>query len=191
LPFPVLYQISDMLSWLLRNVIKYRTDVTKENLKNAFPEKSSEELNIIFKKSYANLADVIVEGIKGFHMKEDEVLKRYQFINIEKVNQYFNEGKHVVLYASHYGNWEWASLAVGHFIKHRSLGIAKLLKNKYINEFVQSNRCGKNVSLVDIANTSKAMVEYADQPTQFVFISDQGPRNTKKAQWIHFLNQNW
>jgi len=190
LPFSILYQISDTLSWLLRNVIKYRTDVTRQNLRNAFPNKTKDEIESIFRKSYSNLSDIIIEGIKGFYLSEEEVIKRYQFSHTEKVNSFYDKGKSVVLFASHYGNWEWAPKAVGHSVKHRSLGIVKLVKNEYINAFLQTNRCGKNVFLVDIAKTAKSIITYSDQPTQFVFLSDQGPTNTKKAHWIQFLNQN-
>ena len=190
LPFPVMYKLSDVLAWFLRKVFRYRTDVTKQNLENSFPDKSETELNSIFKKSYINLADVLLEGIKGFSMSEEEIKRRYVFHDTELVHSYYDQGKHVILYASHYANWEWGPLAVGHFIKHRSLGIVKLLKNKYINDYVQTHRCGKNVFWADVAKAGTAIRSFADQPTQFVFLSDQGPSNTKTAHWIRFLNQD-
>ncbi len=190
LPFTLMYRLSNVLAWFLSNVIKYRTEVTRQNLQNAFPSKSETEINTIFKKSYLNLADVLLEGIKGFSMSVEEIKKRYVFHDTKLVNRYFDQGKHVILYASHYANWEWGPLAVGHFVKHRSLGIVKLLKNKYINEYVQSHRCGKNVFWADVSKAGSAIKAYSDQPTQFVFLSDQGPSNTKTAHWIHFLNQD-
>lgn len=190
IPFWLLYRFSNFLSFLLLSVFKYRKDVVTRNLKNSFPNLENKALEQLIKKSYTNLADVLIEGIKGFTLSEKEVCKRYTFLNPELVNQYFAQDKHVIAYASHYGNWEWGPLAIGHQIKHRTLGIVKLLKNPYLNDYLQRSRCAKNVFVADLGKTKVSIEEYQDKPTLFVFISDQGPRNVQKAHWVNFLNQD-
>ena len=57
LPFGVLYLISDFLFVVSFYVIRYRRKIVEKNLRNAFPEKTSEELASIEKQFYRNLCD--------------------------------------------------------------------------------------------------------------------------------------
>lgn len=44
IPFGVMYVLSDISSWMLFHVIRYRRSVVMGNLSMCFPEKSSGEL---------------------------------------------------------------------------------------------------------------------------------------------------
>ena len=61
LPFWVIYGISNVLYFLLKNVVKYRKKVILENLTYAFPEKSDEEKNLIANKFYRHFCDFALE----------------------------------------------------------------------------------------------------------------------------------
>ncbi len=189
IPFALMYKISDLLAWLLRAVFKYRVETANENLRRSFPKKSKKELKHILKASYKNLSDVLLEGIKGFSMSPSTANTRYRWINPEIADRFFYEQKNAVLFASHYANWEWGTQTIGHQLKHRTLGIVKLVKNPLLNSYLQKNRCAKNVFVTDISETRSSIERFKDAPTLFVFIADQGPRNIKKAQWVDFLNQ--
>lgn len=190
MPFSVIYLISDGLSFFLYTVIKYRREVSLDNLTMAFPNKKKEEIKKILKSSYDNLSDVIMEGLKGLTCEGRDMTKRYKFLNPEVLDNYFDQGKHVITYGSHYGNWEWGPLTIGHQIKHRTLGLVKSIKNPYIQDYIFNKRKAKNVWVSDIANTRAAIDKHMDQPTLFVLISDQSPINIEKAHWVNFLGRD-
>ena len=63
-PAAALYIVGDMFYLLNRYVIRYRYDVVRNNLRNAFPQKSETELAALREKIFRNLADLLVETIK-------------------------------------------------------------------------------------------------------------------------------
>ena len=64
LPFCVLYVLSDIIYFFVYYCIGYRRKVVRMNLRNSFPNKSSEELKLIERKFYKTLCDYFVETIK-------------------------------------------------------------------------------------------------------------------------------
>ena len=64
LPLRVLYIFSDFLFALFYYLPGYRKKVVRTNLKNAFPDKSAEEIRKIEKGFYHHLADLFVEILK-------------------------------------------------------------------------------------------------------------------------------
>jgi KDO2-lipid IV(A) lauroyltransferase len=64
LSFKMLYVYSDINTFLLRYVFRYRITTVRKNLKKAFPEKSPKELNEIMSKFYWNLCDVVTSKME-------------------------------------------------------------------------------------------------------------------------------
>ena len=81
LPLQILYFFSDLLFLALYHFPSYRRKIVATNLKNAFPEKSTDELLKIEKKFYKHLADVFIETLKMTHLSEKEMKKRYLITN--------------------------------------------------------------------------------------------------------------
>ncbi len=190
IPFSWLYKISDVLALFFQYVYPYRKKVIIQNLQKAFPEKSKEEIDTILKKSYQNLSDILLEGIKGMTSKESELIKRYQFRNPELVSNLFNKGQSVIGLVAHYNNWEWGAFATAGQIKGPVIGISKPIKNKYIDRFIRQNRARYGTEVIHMQETARSLVKHKDSPSLFVLIADQSPSNTKNAYWLDFLNQD-
>ncbi len=108
LPLGVLYLFSDFVSFLLYYVVRYRRRVVADNLAQCFPEKNEVERVTIARSFYSHFADCFVETIKLLHISDGEMKRRMCFENIELIDKLTAEGKSVVVYFSHCGNWEWA-----------------------------------------------------------------------------------
>lgn len=189
LPFRVVYYISDFISWLLYNVIRYRRKVVEEQLKNSFPEKSDIEINKIAKKSYDNLSDIIVESIKGFTMTEATFMKRYIFTNPELANQMTAKGKNVIFATGHYNNWEWGVISIPLWFNDPSLGFYKPLSNRYMEAYAKKVRSKFGFIPVPIGETSQTIEQYKGKSSNLLFISDQNTWS-KNALWVQFLGQD-
>ena len=109
LPMRVHYVISDLLFWLLYQLVGYRRDVVRKNLKESFPEKSEEELRRIERGFYHFFCDYLVETVKLMTISQEEMKKRIVFKNAELVDEIMGSGQSVALYLGHYCNWEWVS----------------------------------------------------------------------------------
>ena len=194
LPFWMLYKLSDGLQFLFLRVVKYRYKVIHQNLTNSFPNKNESEIQELIKASYQNLCDILLEGIKGMSISDEEILKRYKFINPEVANDFYDQGRSMVGMASHYGNWEWAVQAINLQLKCITVGVVARIKNKYLDGYVKKYRTHDRVKVLypDIARPIIEKWDEENEPALFVYIADQSPPRgaQKSAQWVNFLNQD-
>jgi KDO2-lipid IV(A) lauroyltransferase len=190
MPFRLLYFLSDGIYFLLYRVVRYRKRVVFNNLRNSFPEKSDKELKIIARKFYHHLSDVLVESMKAFTMKEEDVVKRYEYENTGFLDELYRQGKSVICVGGHYNNWEWAGIASGTQLKHLPVGFYKPLTNKLVDDYVQKTRVRGRSLLVSISNTSAVFSKDYGEPAIFYMVADQSPSNARLAYWVQFLNHD-
>ena len=190
LPFWILYRISDFMYLILYQVIGYRRKVVQQNLRNSFPEKSSEEIIKIEKGFYSHLCDLIVESLKAFTISEKQATKRFTCKNEEMVDAFYDKGRSIVLVGGHYGNWELYAVTVCQQIKHRPLALFTPLKNTFFNEKILRSRSKFGLEMLPIQSIKKRMAEVNKVPTAVIFAADQSPRKSQRAYWMEFLNQD-
>jgi KDO2-lipid IV(A) lauroyltransferase len=191
LPLRVLYVFSDLIFLLLYYFPSYRRKVVATNLKNAFPEKSDEELKSIEKKFYKHMADIFIETFKLIHMSEKEQKKRFTYNNIEIIDKLRQEKRDIIAVLGHYNNWEWPTL-LPFFLKYKIVIIYKPLQNKYFNGFINKQRSKHGIVLTPMSQIIREIINYRknDINTLSVFLSDQTPAKGEIKYWTTFLNQD-
>ena len=187
-PFWVLFVLSDLLFFILFYVLKYRKAVVEENLSKSFPNKTSEERNIIAKQYFMYLADLIMETIKMISISAEEARKRFHIINPELLEKYVGQNRNVCVVAGHYGNWEMANV-VGFCTNRKKLVIYKPLTNKIFDEFLNSVRSKFSVIMVPMKGIMRKMVELRNEPSISFYLSDQTPVYHEAKYFTNFLNQ--
>jgi KDO2-lipid IV(A) lauroyltransferase len=190
IPFFIIYPFADLMNFFLFHVFKYRKKVIYDNLIKSFPNIEIEQINEIFKLSYKNLTDILVEGIKGFTMTKGQVRRRHIIVNPEIIEPYYKAGKSVIALPTHYGNWEWGALSPGLFIKDfKIVGFYKKFTNPYVDKFMRKNRSRTGVELISIRETSATFEKLKNVPTIYIMAADQSPSNKDKAYWVDFLGR--
>lgn len=189
LPFWILYLIADFLFIVLYYLIGYRRNVTQENLRNAFPEKTQKERNHIEKEYYKYLADLIMETIKSITISEKEIQRRVIPTNPEAVKNYFAQGKSVLAVGGHYCNWEWAALNFCFYDEKKFMIIYKPLSNMIFDAFFYKSRSRFGGIPVSMKQTMRKMIEYKNEVTVSVFLGDQTPVREDTNYFTEFLNQ--
>lgn len=188
LPFPLLYGVSDVLYVIMFKLLGYRKKVVYGNLKRAFPDKSAQERHTIAKRFYRHLTDLLVESFKGFTISKKALMDRMDFTNPEVVNQYYEQGRHVILIGSHYNNWEYLPPILSIHLKHTVMGIYKPLSNQHFDKRVQKNRSRFGaLVLVPMKQVKQLFAQYQDRPMAMAFLSDQSPSRNAKPYWMDFL----
>lgn len=190
LPTSVLYKFADVLAFVLRVVVKYRRDVVYTNLKNSFPEKSEEEIQLIAKQSYTHLADRVVENIKCITISEEEFLRRCQVDNMEVLDKLYDEGRDVVLMLAHSNCWEFAGYVAHTLTKFKIFGVYSPASNKYFNDFIVRTRGKFGMHMISMRDTSAYFKTKPQERTFHVFFTDQSPSNPNNAYWTKFMNQD-
>ena len=191
LPFRVLYFISNIVYVILYYIVGYRKEVVRENLKNSFPELSDKERSAIEKKFYKHFADFLVESAKSLSISDKEIRKRCAIINPEIVNEYYEQGKDVIVLCGHYNNWEYYAVGIAQQMKHNAIAAYHPLKNKFYNNKILKSRQRFGMKMLSMRKTPRYFAHKPnDHPILGVMLNDQSPADPKNAYWNTFLNQD-
>ena len=130
LPYKFLNLISKGLYFIIYRIIRYRKDIVINNLKIAFPNKDRKEINLITKKFYIHLCNLLLECIKMITGSKSFFNKRVTFCNPELLNKYFDAKQTVIMVAGHFNNWEWIGQKISISAKQKWVSIYKPINNK-------------------------------------------------------------
>jgi KDO2-lipid IV(A) lauroyltransferase len=188
LPFRLLYAVSDVLYVVLYHIVGYRKQTVKENLKLVFPDKSEAERQLITKRFYHHLCDMILEAIKSMSISVEDMKARFKFTNIELIKEFEKQNKSIVLMCAHYGSWEWIFI-IQTYVKFRGYAIYKRLNNSYFDKLVRGIRARYNSYLVTTKETIPTLIENKKKGvlTMNGFVSDQTPKKGKAYHWNTFM----
>lgn len=189
LPLPILYRISDCFYLLVYYVVKYRRKVVFTNLKNAFPNKSTQELTTIAKRFYQHFCDLLVESLKMFSISKEEIIKRCRVINPELIAKYAKQGKSLIIPTGHYNNWEMAAATINLQIPHQPIVIYSPLQNKFFNQLIKSTRTQFGLELLSKKEIKTGLTTTPNRLRAIIFAADQSPVLARAAYWTSFLNQ--
>lgn len=172
------------------HIVGYRRKVVAANLKNSFPEKTSEELVVIEKKFYHHLCDQFIETFKLTHMSNRELMKRYRIINAGLLDRLYSENRDVLAALGHYGNWEWL-IILPLVTKLKTVSIYKPLQNKHFDRFMINSRSRNGMVVTPMQHVVREIIENRKNNirTLYSFITDQTPPRGDIKYWTKFLNQ--
>ena len=151
LPLKFHYFMGDILSWVAKNVIHYRSKVVMINLSRSFPEKKYHEIRAIYNDFYRHFAELVAETI-WFGGSSYDRLRRHgivKIVNPEVVSQLYDSSPSLTILSTHCGNWE----LLGGFLGYRTQTgekvdleeeqitvVYKQLTSKFSDEFFKRNR---------------------------------------------------
>ncbi|MFN3404872.1 MAG: lysophospholipid acyltransferase family protein [Cytophagaceae bacterium] len=188
LPFRLLYLLSDVFCYLFI-LSGYRKGVIINNLKNSFPDKSPKEIQALYKSYISYLCDIVLETFKTLKMTEKEARERCVFHNTQWLDQYYKDGKSIIIVMGHYGNWEWAGPSFTLNTKFQLVVIYRPLSHKYFENMMSKMRTKFGTKITPVKDTLRDMVANRKQITATAFIADQAA-SPELAYWTTFMNQD-
>ena len=189
LSFSILYIISDLLYIATYYLARYRRKVVWINLKNSFPEKSSEELRAIEKNFYKNLADTVVETLKLLTISEEELLTRVKIDNSVPM-RYHQRGFSAFGMTAHFCNWEWLLVSCSNQIGLNLHAAYKKLRNPFWNDLMIKIRSRFGVVLHEKDDVVKDILLMNTENYLMAMVADQRPFSGENKYWTRFLNQD-
>jgi KDO2-lipid IV(A) lauroyltransferase len=190
LPFWMVYRLADFFYILLFYVFKYRRKIVHENLVRSFPEKSLIEIRQIEKKYYHHLSDVGLETIKFYGMTENQIDDRLKIYGLDIYEEYYRQGKSIVVLVMHYNNWEWSGY-MQRFIKAQFLVVYNpVSKNKKLERFLLDTRERFGTISVPVNEAVRTVLHYNHKKMKWCLMlaSDQTAPAASQF-WTTFLNQ--
>ena len=161
----------------------------RQNLVNAFPEKSATEIDKLVPAFYRNLCDIMVETLKLLSLNAEELTKRVKLTNTEIINPFIAAGKPVLVMGSHLANWEWALNAGVVNFNVPLDGIYKPLSNEFFDWLMLRLRSKLGGHLVPMKDTLRDFMRRKNIPRIISMLSDQTPPRGEIQYWTTFLNQ--
>jgi len=191
-PLLLLYPLADIMGRLACNVVRYRRRLVRRNIAQAFPDMERKDLDRTIKKFYRHLADYFVETIKLKGMSDTEMRRRFTFSGTEEIDRLFDEGRDIVLYTSHFGNWEWVT-SLGLWTRHQEAVYSHVYlpqQNRWFNDYFHRLRSRYNVSIPN-PRVLRQFIEWRREGKRFItgFLSDQRPGWKASTVEVDFLGR--
>lgn len=135
LPLPIALFFGERLGDLLR-ALGVRKKVARQNLRQAFPEKSEAEREAILRDFYRHLGTLILEFLRAPYLSERRVkeLVEVDWEAYRRFEEKRAEGKGAIVATAHFGNFE----LLGSFFSRHGLpltAITKALPRNFLNRF--------------------------------------------------------
>jgi len=144
------YKFGDFLGLLSYKLIKKRRIVTLNNIRNAFPEKSEDEVEKIAVKSYQTMVKTFMMSLWIPDTCRDD--KKVKYENYEVFEKAKNQGKGVIIASLHMGCFEAVQKIA---LTNKLYDVIKPQKNILLDKFMNDNRRKTGVNLIykDSAST--------------------------------------
>lgn len=193
LPFSLLYMLSSCMAFLAYRVVKYRRALVYRNIADSFPELDEDGRRRAVSRFYRHLADYFVETVKFAHMSESSIRRHMEFVNTELIDNTIAQGRDIVIYTSHFGNWEWITsmgLWCGSASSAHFSHVYRPLKNKWFDCWFLRLRTRFNVSIPK-NDVFRRLLTWRRDNVRWVtgFLSDQKPSHGGKVYNVPFLNR--
>ncbi len=196
LPLQVLYVFADVLFVIIYYVAHYRRKVVESNISGSFPELSEDERKKIIRRFYRHFSDYFFETIKLHHISDSEMRRRMEFKNMELVDRLFEEGRSLVAYFSHCGNWEWGtSITLWSKLRPEEgcifAQVYRPLKNRWFDEYFLHLRSRFNSRSLPKRSVLRDLIKLrrSSLPVITGFMSDQKPSHNDEIYALKFLNR--
>ena len=191
LPFSVLYKLSSLLSFLIFKVFRYRSKIIRQQIAQAFPEKSASWHNAIANKFYLNFTDVWLETIKTLTLDREELFNRIKLHDYHLLQDHLDRGQTCIALSAHVGNWEWLLLRFSAQEGFKTDAAYQEVQNAFFNKLMFNIRSRFGAVLIERKKFLRALIKRKDLTRAIAMIADQGPGKwTERRYWWTFLNQN-
>lgn len=131
-----------------------------------------------------------VESLKSLTISEKQIKKRFRIKNLELLNNFHEDGRSVMLYSSHVGNWEWlASFPL--YIDNPASTFYQSQSNQYMNDLLYTMRSRFGAVCIDSKLGFRELIKMnrLEKPALNCLIGDQVPKKNSTVHWTKFLNQ--
>ncbi len=187
LPLRLVRTIGGWLGETVFNLVGYRREITLENLRNAFPEKSSAELIEIATMTFRSMGVTFFEIVWTPNLTREKLLEEVHFENAAGVREIQAKGKGIVLLTGHVGNWEWFAHSVGVSTGIPLHVIAKGQANPFVDRFINRLRTKFGNKVVPMALSVRETLRALNGGELVGIVGDQSA--ARESVWVDFFGR--
>lgn len=172
-------------------LIGYRIKIVRKNLRNAFPDKSAQDLRSIEKQFYKDLCDYAVETVKLLTISKEDLAKRMVYKNPNLVKEYADNNQSIILLASHQFNWEWLLVSGCLYLPFNIDFVFQQQASGFFNQLTLDFRTRFGAYPVERSHVAREAIKRRNILRAIAVVADQFPGlHHDKKYWTKFLNQD-
>lgn len=190
-PLKFHYFMGDILAWIAKNVIRYRTDVVMINLSRAFPDRKYKGIRKIYDEYYTHFGEMVAEtlwfgGSSYARLRRNGIVK---VMNVSETNRIYSECRSMTVLSTHCGNWELLGGFLGYetdsgeklIIKEKDITVVyKKLSSEVSDKVFALNRVAPLEEVgteceVESRNVLRYAIRHAGERRMYIYPTDQSP----------------
>jgi len=179
-------RFSQIVKWIMFKAIRYRRRVALKNLKESFPEKSSEELYSILEAAYDNFAIISVEFIRQHKLRDSGALKKVKFSGGDHLEKFKSKNNAAIIASGHAGNWELLGGAIAQ-TGIAFTGIADHMSNKYSDKLFEELRRSVSQEIFYTSEPSTRLLKLLNDGISLGIATDQD--SGKSGVFVNFFGR--
>ncbi|TLV01276.1 lysophospholipid acyltransferase family protein [Dyadobacter luticola] len=184
--------LSFLIYFVLRYIVRYRKALIRQNLSKSFPDKSAREIDKLMKVYYRHMSDLLIEPFL-FYLAPKSLRRRLaSYTNLELLDGFLRDNKQVIVFASHYGNWEYL-VNLPEVTDYPVYTAYSPIKIAWVNRLMIGLRSFFGVTLIAkqvFYRQAVSLFRKHSLPKLLVVIGDQRPGPGNHKFYLPFLDQN-
>ncbi|MBO6029321.1 MAG: lysophospholipid acyltransferase family protein [Bacteroidales bacterium] len=195
LPLAYHYAWGRFITWLVRDVFRYRNDVVLTNIARSFPDEDYDFIKVVYRQFYVHFGELFAEavwfsGCRGERGRKRLLKQRIcEIENIDEFNAFYDRSSSVMLLNSHAGNWElmggvgqYDTLAPGKrtWTDKEVVVLYRALSSKFWDQVMADGRCAPVSDLdfegyVEGSSILRYAISHRKEKKLYIFNTDQYP----------------
>ena len=177
MPWEMVNRVGKSVGAFAYDFIPIRKKLTLENLRQAFPQKSVDEIDAIARGTYRNVVIVLLEMFWFPRLTETKLREIVSLPDTSIMEARLKEGKGLIMLGGHFGNWELNALSVGLLGGHPLTIIVQEQRNKYVDAFMNKNRVLFGNKIVVMKKSPREILAALQRNEVVAILADQsGPQ---------------
>jgi len=189
-PWPALYALARVLTFLAFYVVGYRRTLIRRNLELAFPDLSLAERDRLRRDYYFGFAQVLVEIAKMPRLSLEEIRGRVSVRNLDMLRAPLAAGRPVLVVAAHQCNWEWMLHGLALNLGFPVDAAYKPLRNPWADRYMLQVRSRFGSRLVPARTLLADVLKRLKTVRAVCMVADQEPTSAEYKHWTRFLNRD-
>ena len=184
-----MYALATFSAILMRDVLRYRVRVARDNLRRALPELSETERRRILRRHYQVFAEALFELPRVAVMSPAELRARVTIAGVETVHAEYALGRSTLLLIGHQCNWEWLLQATALAVGVPFLAAYKPPHSAYADRLMLGLRGRFGVRMVPGKRLLREVLRWRGTAHAVGMVADQMPTSSPGRVWLRFLGR--
>lgn len=161
--------------------------IALHNLTRSFPEKSLTENLQIIKDTYACFALTFIEFLQILYLNRDNLHRRVSVKGLEHYEKACREGKGVLLFTAHFGNWEMGNAALA-ILSKPPIFMARTLDSPFLEEITTSVRSRLGIGNIHKKNVMSSILSQLRKGEVLKLLIDQNAA-AREGVFVNFFGR--